>query len=305
MTTDASPLRSMTGFGRATAQVGAVAATVEVRAVNGRFAEVTLRAPRLLGPHEAALTAAVKDVLVRGNATVHVALDTPEAAAGLAVDAGSARAYADLLRQLREAAGLDASEAPISIADLLRQPDLLVADEAGGNADAAWEAVQPALTEALRAFDAMRLAEGAALHADLAARADALEHLLAQVEARAPERLAEARRKTDERLAALLSTDGADLRRLDPARLDAEVALLADKLDVTEECVRLRSHLAQVRDALDADEPIGRRLGFLTQEVNREINTIGSKANDAAVAQLSVAMKEELEKIREQINNVL
>ena len=148
----------------------------------------------------------------------------------------------------------------------------------------------------------MRRAEGAALHADLAARADALDALLDAVRARAPERVAEARERLAERLAALLDgTDG----RLDPARLEAEVALLADKLDVTEETVRLASHLDQFREALGADEPVGRRLGFLAQELNRETNTIGAKANDAETTRLAVAMKEEVEKIREQVQNVV
>ena len=142
--------------------------------------------------------------------------------------------------------------------------------------------------------------EGEALRDDLAARADALEALVAAVEARAPERTAEARARLHERLDDLVGAG-----RLEPGRLEAEVALLADKLDVTEEAVRLRSHLGQFRAALAETEPVGRRLNFLTQEIGREANTVGSKANDADLTRLAVAMKEEVEKIREQVQNVV
>ncbi len=301
-------LTSMTGFGRASARAGggaaAVEATVEVRTVNGRFAEVTLRAPRVLAPHEASLSARIRERVQRGNATVHITLSAPDDASPAGTIGPAARAAADRLRSLRDAAGLGPDEAPVTLADLLRAVETAT-DAPTTDADAALAATTAALGGALGALDAMRRAEGAALAAELTARADAVEALLVAVEARAPVRVAEARTRLAERLAVLLADAPAEARRVDPARLEAEVALLADKLDVTEECVRLKSHLAQFRAALAADEAVGRRLGFLAQEFNREINTIGSKANDAETALLSVAMKEELEKIREQIANVL
>src|SRR5690606_792635 len=151
-----------------------------------------------------------------------------------------------------------------------------------------WAATEPALQEALAQLDAMRLQEGAALREDLAHRCALIEEHLAAVEARAPARVAEAQARLRERLGELLADE-----RLNPDRLETEVALLADRLDVTEECVRLRSHLAQFREALDAEEAVGRRLNFLAQEFNREINTIASKANDADLGQRAVRMKEE------------
>ena len=291
-------VRSMTGFGRGTARAGAAEATVEVRTVNGRYAEVTLRAPRALNAHEAALAARVKGAIDRGNATVHVTLEHADGGApALRVDAAAARGAADLLRELRAAAGL---EAPVTLADLLRYevftsavPD--AADDGDGLA-----AAEAALGDALGRLEAMRRDEGRALDADLRARLDAIEALLDDVEARAPVRIEDARARLAERLRDLLSDD-----RIDRARLETEIAITADKLDVTEECVRLRSHLALFRDALGLDEPVGRRLNFLAQEFNREVNTIGSKANDAEVAGLAVSMKEELEKIREQVQNVV
>jgi len=304
-----SRLQSMTGFGRGTARAGAVEVTAEVRAVNGRFAEVTLRAPRVLAPAEASLAARVRERAGRGTLTVTLTLADPSAGSGLAADAPSGvgaaaiRAAADRLRAARDAAGLSAEESPIGVCDVLRAAE--GAGAAGPDAEEAAAAARAALDDALDALDAMRTAEGVALAADLAARTDALEALLVAVEARAPVRVAEARTKLAARLATLLADAPEGSRTPDPARLETEVALLADRLDVTEECVRLRSHLAQVRAALAGDEAVGRRLGFLVQEVGREINTIGSKANDPETAHLAVAMKEELEKAREQIANVL
>ena len=292
-------LRSMTGFGRGTAREGAADATVEVRTVNGRYAEATVRGLGDLAEHEAAVQSLVKDAIERGNATVHVTLSMGAASGPLQVDTAAASALGALLRHAAEAAGL--APESVTVADLLRAGDVLVpAPPDPAAAEAAWAAVRAALAEALTRLDAMRQAEGAALADDLGARLDALDALTAEVEARAPVRLEAARQRLRDRLA-----DLADVPDLDPGRLETEAVLLSDKLDVTEETVRLRSHLEQVREALAAPEPVGRRLNFLSQEIGREVNTIGSKANDAEITRLSVSMKEELEKIREQVQNVV
>ena len=290
----------MTGFGRGTATSGATSATVEVRTVNGRFAEVTVRSPRVLNAHEADLQARVKDVLARGNATVSVSLDRAESEPPLAVNVEAAGAVGRALRQAAEAAGL--SPDAITLADVLRFPEVLQAPASGADAEEAeaWEATRAALDEALERLDAMRDAEGGALDAALREHADDLERHTAEVEARAPRRVEALRQRLTERLEEMLADD-----RLDRARLETEIALLADKMDVTEETVRLRSHLAQFRDALAADEPVGRRLNFIAQEMNREVNTIASKANDPGLAEHAVGMKEALEKIREQVANVV
>ena len=289
--------RSMTGFGRGTARVGGAEAAVEVRAVNGRHADVTVRGLGPLASHETDVQRAVKDAIGRGTATVQVSVTSPDAAAGLRLDADAARAAGDLLRRAAQAAGLGPDA--VRLEDVLRVGAVLVPDEPADDGDG-WAAVQAALAGALGRLDAMRRAEGAALAADLAARADALAGLADAVDARAPVRLEAARQRLRDRLAELAGTVA-----LEPGRLEAEAVLLADKLDVTEETVRLRSHLDQFRAALAADEPVGRRLNFLAQEVGREVNTVGSKANDAEVTRLAVAMKEEVEKIREQVQNVV
>ena len=294
-------LRSMTGFGRGTARADTTEATVEVRAVNGRFAEVSVRGPRSLSAFDPAIQARCKDLLERGNVTVNITLQRRASETGQRVDTDAARAHARLLLDLRDASGLDPKAAPVTLDHLLRY-DVLVPVEADPDAEQAeaWAAVEPALEEALARLDAMRVQEGAVLAEELALRIDLIEEHLLVVEARAPARVAEAQQKLRDRLADLLADE-----RLNPDRLETEIALLADKLDVTEEAVRLRSHLAQFRDALAAEEAVGRRLNFLAQEFNREINTIASKANDAELGQRAVRMKEELEKIREQVQNVV
>ena len=293
-------LRSMTGFGRGTARHGDAEATVEVRTVNGRYAEATVRGLGPLAGHEAEVQRTVKDAIGRGTATVHVSASSASAGPGLRLDRDAAQATGRLLSDAAQAAGL--SPDAIRLDDVLRHGAVLVPDDGPAAPDPdAWAAVQAALAEALGHLDAMRQAEGAALADDLAARVDAIGAAAAAVDERAPARLAEARQRLSDRLAEWVAAP------LDPGRLEAEVTLLADKLDVTEETVRLRSHLDQFRQSLapSADEPVGRRLAFLSQEIGREVNTVGSKANDAEITRLAVDMKEELEKIREQVQNVV
>jgi uncharacterized protein (TIGR00255 family) len=194
-------------------------------------------------------------------------------------------------------AGIDE---PVSLSHLLNFPELITTvEEAITPGDDTRALLIAASEEAIRQLTDMRRKEGDTLRFDLLQRLGTIEQFLAEVIARAPERVAEARSRMTERLTELFSDD-----RVDKERLEMEVALLSDRLDVTEECVRLSSHLQMFREAMDSDEPTGRKLNFITQEVNREVNTIGSKANDARVARLAVEMKEELEKIREQVQNI-
>lgn len=293
-------IASMTGFGRGTSQAGSLTATVEMRSVNNRYIDVSVRLPQNLADREGDVQARVKDAFERGRITVSVQVEK-EAGVDLPVrvNLDAARAYGRLLNDLRRAAGLDE---PVRLEDLLRYyaDDVFAAAEEDPAAlEQTWKAVVAALDDAIAQMHAMRQQEGEALRADLATRLDALEERLGDVEARAPLRVEEARIRLQERLDALLAD-----QRFDPERLEQEIALLADKLDVTEECVRLHSHLNLFREALDADEAVGRKLNFIVQEIHREVNTIGSKANDAEVARLAVAMKEDVEKMREQIQNV-
>lgn len=291
-------IASMTGYGRGSATVRNVTATVEIRSVNNRHADVSVRLPSRLAAHEGDVQSHVKQAFVRGRFHVNVQVeDEEDEALPIEVDEEAAARYRRLLDRLRDAAGI---QAPVQIEHLLHFSDVFTTVENEEDADeAAWEAVQVALGEAIEQLRTMRRQEGAALRDDLDARIDAIDEHLAAVEAQAPRRVETARDRLETRLARLMDDD-----RIDADRLEAEIALLADKLDVTEECVRLHSHLELFREALANEDAVGRKLKFITQEIHREVNTIGSKANDAAITQHAVEMKEEVEKIREQVQNV-
>lgn len=295
-------IHSMTGFGEGTATAGGVEATVEMRSVNARHLDLKVRLPSLLKPRKGAAETLLKERFARGRITVRVQVDEAseeEETLPVEVDEATAAAYAALLRRLKDAAGL--SDAPLRLEHLLHFSDVLTPPDDGEAPDdeAAWDATRQAMTKAARHLRAMRRQEGQALETDLQARLNAIEDGLARVEARAPKRIEERRERLGRRLGELFEDE-----RVAANRLEAELALLADKLDVTEECVRLHAHVEQFRDTLSADEPAGRRLKFLTQELHREANTIGAKANDPDLSHHAVAIKEEIEKIREQIRNV-
>ncbi len=291
-------IASMTGFGRGRAQNDSLALVVEVRSVNSRYCEMSTRMPRPLAEYETAIQNQVKQSITRGRISISVQPETGgDVAMPVQVDLAQVRAYAHLLRTIAREAGIDE---PVSLAHLLNFPDLIsTVEETLAPGESIRDLLTTATAEAIANFTAMRLQEGEALRQDLEMRLRAIDAGLREVETRAPERIAEARNRMTERLAELFGDD-----RVDRDRLEMEISLLADRLDVTEECVRLASHLQMFRDAMASDEPVGRKLNFIVQEINREVNTIGSKANDARVAHLAVEMKEELEKIREQVQNI-
>lgn len=291
-------IASMTGFGRGTAQVAHISATVELRSVNNRFCEVSARLPQSIAAHENEVQSLIKNTFDRGRIYVNVQLEkAAEETLPIQVDAEAARAYGQLLESLREAAQI---EEPVRLEHVLRFSEVFTAlEEPEDKEDVTWEAVRAALDAAMKQLQAMRSQEGEALEKELTARIDEMAHDLTVVEERAPERIKSAR----ERLYARLDEFFTD-ERFDRDRLEQEITLLADKLDITEECVRLHSHLHLFREALASDESVGRKLNFISQEINREVNTIGSKANNAEIAHLVVQMKETLEKIREQVQNV-
>lgn len=292
-------IASMTGFGRGTASVHDITATVEIRSVNNRHCDVSVRLPTSLAAHEGDVQAHIKQAFVRGRFNVNVQVEGEvDAALPIQVDEEVAAGYRALLDRLRAAAGVD--DASIRLEHLLHFSDVFTTvDDAEAVGEEAWDAVQVALGEAIEQLRTMRRQEGASLRTDLEARLDTIASHLTEVEARAPQRVETARDRLDERLARLVEDD-----RIDPERLEAEVAILADKLDITEECVRLHSHLELFREALDNEDAVGRKLKFITQEIHREVNTIGSKANDAAITEHTVEMKEAVEQIREQVRNV-
>ncbi|MFP4227481.1 MAG: YicC/YloC family endoribonuclease [Salinivenus sp.] len=292
-------IHSMTGFGRGHARGDAGAATVELRSTNKRHLNVYVHLPDPMGEAEAEVRSRVEDAFERGQIDVDIDVEpAPSDDDPVALDADAAMRYKQRLERLSAAAQI---KQPVRLDHLLHFDDIFAAEEEreAAQIQRAWPVVLEALDAAIEALQAMRADEGAALHDDLAHRIEAIRDHLDAIEGRAPTRVAERQERLRERLGELIEDD-----RIDPDRLETEMALLADKLDVTEECVRLRSHLTMFREALTSDAPSGRKLKFVTQEIHREANTIGAKANDETISRHAVQMKEEIEKIKEQIRNV-
>ena len=287
----------MTGFGRGSAATDVWQATVEISSVNRKQAEVVVQAPRELNELDARIRKAVLAVISRGRIQVSINVERPQgSAADFRIDPALALAFSAAFTELGKTVGYPVIP---SAADFLRQPGIIAAGNGEIDAEAAWLAVEPALADSLAQLAAMRESEGNHLKADFIARLGILVSFAAKIKADAPGRPVRQR----ELLARRLRDAGLDL---DPAdeRVLKEIALFADRCDVSEEITRLDSHFAKFREYLDATEPPGRALDFLCQELFREFNTIGSKANDASIAQTIVEAKTELEKIREQVQNV-
>ena len=289
-------IKSMTGYGKGEAADTQGRCVVEVKTVNNRYGEVSVKMPRSFLAYEHEVRKAVGGRVKRGKADLFVQW---EAAAGEvvvpplnhAVARGYHQAFQELAHELRVSA-----EIPLSL--ILAQRNVLQEQTSEDQGDLLPLVLQ-AVVQALAGLDGMRLREGEALQADLKARRTELATLVAQVRERAPRVVEEYQQKLQQRLEKLLGGT-----ELDPQRLAQEVALLADRCDITEELVRLESHFIQFDETLLLKEPVGRKLDFLMQEINREVNTIGSKANDSAITSLVVQMKAELEKMREQVQNI-
>ena len=295
-------IRSMTGFGESETPVGAGLLRVSIKTVNHRYLNTSLRTPPGFDRFEHEVPKWLKPLLRRGHASISVTLERREGDEeyGLPeLDHDRAERYIALLRELRRRHGLEGTidaHAVLRMPDVLRTPD--AAAEIEGLDPAAFEG---AVLRAARAVVALREVEGARLREDLEARLEAMEVELERIRELAPGRLLAERDRLRAQIREL-----AEAEDVDEERLAREVAYLAERWDINEELVRLASHIQLFRDTLaeDGTEPVGKRLSFVVQEMHREVNTIGSKANDAAITRSSVAMKEEIEKLREQVENV-
>jgi len=289
-------IKSMTGFGRGEAEREGVTVTVEAISVNNRFCDVAVRMPRSFSEMESKLAEKVRARIRRGR--VNLSVTCKEAAVGekaLEVNVELARVYRDMLSELQKELDLDGSVDVHLIASL---PDVFKYEPKEVASEHIWALISEASDAALDALDEMRRAEGERLYDDFVERIGGLEELLRRIEESAPERVVRLRDRLREQVARLLT------EQVDEQRLAMEIALFAERSDVTEECVRFHSHDQQFLTALEAGEAVGRKLNFLLQEMNREANTIGAKANDATISHFVVAIKEEIEKLREQVQNV-
>lgn len=290
-------MKSMTGYGRARQVLHGRTVTVELRAVNHRYLDCTVKAPRQFGFLDDAVKKAAAARIARGKTEIYVSVETDEGGdLSVTVNHALAERYLAALRELSEKYGL---RDDVTVMSLAKLPDVLGSERIEQDADELTQDVLTVFAEACDGFDQMREREGEKLAEDVRNRASVIETLVGEVEKRSPERVAEYREKLLARMREVLeSTD------IDETRIVTEAAIYADKTAVDEETVRLRSHLSQLRTMLSGDEPVGRKLDFLIQEVNRECNTIGSKCNDLTIARDVVNMKAEVEKIREQVQNI-
>lgn len=293
-------IRSMTGFGAGRGHAGSETVLVELRSVNNKFCEVKPRLPRELSLLEAELVRTIKARVARGSVDVTVRREFVGAARGLLprVDLALASAYAKALRELKAELGLAGEP---SVHDVAVMEGVLSLAEAPPDLVSMGKALQAGLSEALGALEEMRRREGEALARDVLSRLDFIERGAAVIAQLAPASIELYRDRLTARIAELLR--GAS-QPTDPQRLAQEVAFFADRTDVAEELTRLASHLVQLRRLVSGDVPAGRKLEFLVQEVNREINTVGSKAQHAGIAAQVVDLKAELERVREQIQNI-
>ncbi|MEE9288669.1 MAG: YicC/YloC family endoribonuclease [Bacteroidota bacterium] len=290
-------ISSMTGYGHGEVSEGEITATAEVRSVNSRYLDVTARLPRTLALRETDLKEVVRGKIARGKINILVSVKR-ESMAGppLKVNAAAARIYYRLLNDLRKAVKLTEK---VKLEHLLRFSDILEADAADASDQKEWSVVEEATVRALDEMVRMRLNEGKELKKDLEGRIGQLGQIIDQIDTLSRARLPGERDRMRDRVRQILENG-----EVDEQRLEQEIVFLAEKLDITEECVRFRSHNKFFMEALRNDEATGRRLNFLIQEMNREVNTVGSKVNDAALAHLVVQMKEELERVREQLQNI-
>jgi uncharacterized protein (TIGR00255 family) len=291
---------SMTGFGNGEAQSGPVTVTAELRSVNHRFLDVSLKLPGLLAAYEADVRKFLKDNIARGRVTVSLQATVAQEQAGPRFD--PARLAQGLQMVQAAAAAMEqATGQPqkVTLDHLLRVPDLFRTEEPELAAEDVRAALLGALAAACQGLQAMKDAEGRALVDEMNERLDTLETSLAEVEKLAPQAAAEIHRKLNDRLEKLLGD-----QQLDPQRLAQEVALLADKANINEECERLGIHIRHYRAALAEGGQVAKRLNFLLQEMHREVNTMGSKTNLMDITQAVIAMKDEVESLREQIQNL-
>lgn len=290
-------IKSMTGYGMGSAEALGKTFTVEIKSVNSRYSDFSVKMPRIYTFLEEPLRKKAAERISRGKADIYVNVESNgEADSVVKLNEPLARAYLDALRTLSGALEIPSNT---TAETFLRIPDVFTVEKAPDDAQIITDAVIEALSTALDGFDAMRIAEGEKLVQDLKKHLAFIDNATAQIEKRSPGIVSEYRARIEERMRDILGS-----AEYDEARLMTEVAIFADKVNVNEETVRLRSHISQFLAMLESGGCVGRKIDFLIQEMNREINTIGSKSNDLEVARIVIDVKAEIEKLREQIQNV-
>ena len=290
-------LKSMTGFGRAEGETTLGKVVVESRSVNHRYCDINTKLPKRLSLFENRIKEIIRSQVSRGRIDVSIRLDTVgEEKVQLSVDLELAQQYYRVLQDLREKLKL---KDEITLNLLAGTKDLITAKEESGDIEPYWQEILPILKQSFKNMDDMKRLEGESLTKDLQERLEHISQQLQLIKQQFPSHLKATLSRLHERLRSLL--EGMEI---DPSRFQQEIAFLAERTDITEEIVRAESHLAQFSSLLERDEPVGRKMDFLLQEIHREVNTVSAKANDAEISQRAVEMKSELEKIREQVQNI-
>ncbi len=289
-------IKSMTGFGRYEYQSGAKKFTVELKSVNHRYLDVNIRMPKKFNFFETAIRTLLKQYASRGKVDIFITYeDNSESQVALKYNEALATEYMQYFKQMEEKFGLDND---IRVSTLARCPEVLTMEEKPDDEEELWKGLETALNGAFTQFVETRVTEGENLKKDILVKLSGMETLVEAVETRSPDIVEEYRKKLEDKIHELLDVP------LDENRMAAEVILYADKICTDEETVRLKSHISHMRDTLEEQEGIGRKLDFIAQEMNREANTILSKANDLEVSNYAIGLKTEIEKIREQIQNI-
>lgn len=290
-------LKSMTGYGRSQKIIDGRDILVEIKSVNHRFFEFAARVPRAYGYLEEKLKSLVNTVATRGKIEVNVTIYTVEGKdAEVEINKELAKGYVNALRSVKDELELQDT---LSLSSISRFSDIFTVRKTVEDEEVIWNEVKEVASEALEKFIAMRETEGEKMMNDVRSRLDRIKECVGMVEKLAPKTVNDYKERLYAKIKEVLET-----KNIDDNRVLTEVALFSEKIAVDEETVRLRSHLNQFYSLIQAKEPIGRKLDFLVQEVNREVNTIGSKCQDVAVTEIVVEMKSEIEKIREQIQNI-
>jgi len=290
-------LKSMTGFGRAEGDTTLGKVVVESRSVNHRYGDINIKLPKRLSPFENRIKEIVRSQVSRGRIDVSLRLDSlGEEKVQLSVDLDLAEQYYRVLHDLKERLHL---KDEITLDLLAGAKDLITAKEESGDIEPYWQEVLPILKQSFKNMDDMKRLEGESLTKDLQQRLERIAKELQTIKQQFPSHLRTGLARLQDRLRSLL--EGMEV---DPSRFQQEVAFLAERTDITEEIVRAESHLSQLSTLLEGNEPVGRKMDFLLQEIHREVNTVSAKVNDAEISQRVVEVKSELEKIREQVQNI-
>lgn len=290
-------LKSMTGYGRQETVTEGKKILVEIKSVNHRFSDYNIKVPRHLGFLEDKVRQYASERVTRGKIDIYVSVENYDSAdCDIMLNEELAKNYIEVLQELRDKFGL---RDDISVSSVARYSDIFKTERREDDQEELWRLVKSVMSDAADAFVAMREREGARIEKDLRERIAYMSSLAAKVDERSPQTVTEYRDKLYAKIKELLED-----REIDEARILTEVAIFADKVAVNEETVRLSSHFEEFYQILDSGEPAGRKLDFLIQEINREVNTIGSKANDIEIAKIVVTLKGEIEKLREQIQNI-